>query len=138
MTMNKVLNEIKLRVDWSELDYFGHVNNVAFFKYIQSSRVCFFDRVGLTISHKETNIGPILASCNCDFKKPLFYPGTVSVLSRIGFIKDTSFSLNHILINENEDVVAEAQDIIVLYDFNKNEKVSIPNSLKESFQNLMD
>jgi acyl-CoA thioester hydrolase len=27
--------KLQLRLDWSELDYFGHVNNVSFFKYIR-------------------------------------------------------------------------------------------------------
>ncbi len=27
--------ETRIRIDWSELDLFGHVNNVTFFKYIK-------------------------------------------------------------------------------------------------------
>src|SRR5436190_12736871 len=91
---------LKLRIDWSELDYFGHVNNVAFFKYIQSARVNYWDAVGLTKSHQETNIGPILASCKCDFKQPLHYPGQVTILSRVDFIKNTSFGISHRIMND--------------------------------------
>ena len=29
--------QITLRIDWSELDLFGHVNNVAFHKYAQTA-----------------------------------------------------------------------------------------------------
>src|SRR6476620_8340730 len=77
--------KLPLRIDWSELDYFGHVNNVSFFKYIQSARVNYWDTIGLSQSHLETNIGPILASCKCDFKQPLHFPGQVTIFSRVDF-----------------------------------------------------
>jgi len=131
MEENQFHIQLKLRIDWSELDYFGHVNNVSFFKYIQASRVNYWDRIGLTKSHRETNIGPMLVSCKCDFKKPLFYPGEVTIYARVDFIKNTSFGISHRLVNENQEIVAEALDIIVMFDFTQNEKVTFPNPLKE-------
>lgn len=128
--------QLDLRIDWSELDYFGHVNNVSFFKYIQASRVHYWDHIGLTQSHRETNIGPMLASCKCDFKQPLFYPGQVSIHSRIDFIKNTSFGIHHRLQNELNETVAEAYDIMVLFDFNSNQKVSIPQTLRTQIETL--
>jgi len=32
-------SKLPIRIDWSEMDLFGHVNNVMYFKYIQASRV---------------------------------------------------------------------------------------------------
>lgn len=65
----------------------------------------------------------MLASCKCDFKRPLFYPGKVTILSKVDFIKNTSFSICHRLIDVNQQIVAEAIDIIVMFDFNPNSKV---------------
>lgn len=128
--------KLELRIDWSELDYFGHVNNVSFFKYIQAARVNYWDQIGLTKMHRETNVGPMLASCKCDFKKPLFYPGKLLIESRIEFIKNTSFSLVHRLLNEKNELAAEAQDIMVMFDFNKEAKVPFPYRLKEKIELL--
>ncbi|MES2779397.1 MAG: thioesterase family protein [Bacteroidota bacterium] len=128
--------QLDLRIDWSELDYFGHVNNVSFFKYIQASRVYYWDHIGLTQSHRATNIGPMLVSCKCDFKQPLFYPGHVSILSRVEFIKNTSFGIQHRLLNSSHETVAEAHDIMVLFDFNTNQKVLIPQALRDSIEQL--
>lgn len=136
MTEKNFPVKLQLRIDWSELDYFGHVNNVSFFKYIQSARVNYWDAIGLTKSHLETNIGPILASCNCDFKQPLHYPGQVTILSRVDFIKNTSFGISHRIMNDKGEISAEAQDIIVMFDFNRNEKVPFPKDLKEAIEKL--
>ncbi len=128
--------ELRLRIDWCELDYFGHVNNVSFFKYIQSARVNYWDQVGITQTHLDTRIGPMLASCQCDFRQPLFYPGDVLIQSRIDFIRNTSFSIVHRLLNAQGACVAEARDIMVMFDFNLNQKIAFPNDIRRNIELL--
>jgi acyl-CoA thioester hydrolase len=128
--------KLNLRIDWSELDYFGHVNNVSYFKYIQAARVEYLEKIGLTKMHQETKIGPILASCKCEFKKPLFYPGEFTIQSRVDFIKNTSFCICHQIIDNKNQLSAEAQDIIVLFDFNKNKKVQLPQKIRSLIEEL--
>ena len=125
---------LELRIDWSELDLFGHVNNVAFFKYIQAARVNYWEISGLDQLFKASNHGPIIASCHCNFKLPLFYPGIVNVETHCVYIKNTSFSFQHILFNDKGEMAAEATDIIVMYDFNKNEKMLFPPTIKSKFE----
>lgn len=133
LTFNTSLN---LRIDWSELDYFGHVNNVSFFKYIQAARVHYWDMVGITQSHRETNIGPMLASCKCDFKQPLFYPGIISIQVRVDYIKHSSFSFHHRILNEQGELSAEAHDVMVMFDFNQNKKVKIADYLRQKIESI--
>lgn len=127
---------LELRIDWSELDYFGHVNNVSFFKYIQASRVNYWDHIGLTESHRKTKVGPMLASCKCDFKYPLYYPGRISILAAVAYIGNTSFSLSHLILNEEGRLAAEARDVMVMYDFNQNTKIGFPQELRERIEKL--
>lgn len=122
--------QLDLRIDWSELDYFGHVNNVAFFKYVQAARVNFWDQTGITQTHRNTRIGPMLASCVVDFKHPLFYPGNISIHTRIEFIKTTSFGFHHKIFDHHGHLAAESKDVMVMYDFNLNNKMEIPEEVK--------
>jgi len=132
--MNIFPAKLNLRIDWSELDLFGHVNNVMFFKYIQASRVNYWETVGIYEQYRHSNIGPILASTNCNFLKPLFYPGNIIIEARIEFIKNTSFGIHHQIKNHLNEIAAEAHDVIVVYDFNKNEKVIFPPELRMKVQ----
>lgn len=127
---------LKLRIDWSDLDYFGHVNNVSFFKYIQAARVNYWDEIGLTQSHLETNIGPLLASCQCDFKQKLKYPGEVIIHSRVHFIKNTSFGIQHQLYNHHKELVATATDVLVMFNYNANQKTQVPGDLIDVIEKL--
>lgn len=125
-----------IRIDWSELDYFGHVNNVSFFKYVQSARVNFWDKIGLTESHLKTDIGPLLASCKCDFKRTLHYPGNIEVETNVKHIGNTSFSFQHILRNEKGEIAAEAEDVMVMFDFKNNTKVVLTEEFKQSLNSV--
>ncbi|RYD59103.1 MAG: acyl-CoA thioesterase [Sphingobacteriales bacterium] len=121
---------LPLRLDWSEMDMFGHINNVSYFKYIQASRVNYWEQIGLTQLHGEMKLGPILASTSCNFLKPLFFPGNIILQASISFIKTTSFGIRHQILNDKSEVAATADDVIVLYDFVKNEKVAMPADLR--------
>ncbi len=127
---------LPLRIDWSELDLFGHVNNVAFLKYVQAARVNYWKRIRLYQSFLKTKTGPMLASTHCDFKKPLFYPGNVVVRTRVEFIKNTSFVFHHQILNGNGEIAAEAHDVMVMFDFLKNEKVQFPAELRKIVEEL--
>ncbi|HBL78301.1 MAG: hypothetical protein A2W90_16405 [Bacteroidetes bacterium GWF2_42_66] len=128
--MNASKLKLELRIDWSEIDLFGHVNNLAILKYVQAARVNYLEIIGLMQIQSNTKIGPILASATCQFRKPLFYPGQVMVYSNVNSIKNTSFIIQHEIRNDKSEIVAEAQDVIVLYDFDKNTKRILPDEIK--------
>lgn len=126
-----LVTKISLRIDWSELDVFGHVNNVAFNKYAQAARLSYVDTIGLMKLHKTQNIGFMVAETNCQFKKEVLFPGNIHIQTKIDFVKNTSFALEHIMTNDNDELVAIAKDVLVVFDFNKKEKVLIPLTIKE-------
>jgi len=122
--------KITLRIDWSEIDSFGHVNNVMFMKYVQAARLNFVAEIGLMNLHRTENIGFMVAETNCQFKKELHFPGYVTIKTKVLYAKNTSFSLEHKLLNSESDIAAIAKDVLVVYDFNKNEKCLIPEVIK--------
>lgn len=126
---------IDLRIDWSDLDMYKHVNNLSFIRFMQTGRAQFWEAVGLTKLYEETNKGPMMVSTHCDFKKSLYYPGTAIVKTKLAFIKNSSFGLDHLILNEDMEVCAEGRDVAVCYDFNVNETYSIPDDLREIMKN---
>lgn len=129
--MNESKFKLKLRIDWSEIDGLGHINNLAIMKYIQAGRVNYLESVGLLPIKPENRTGPIIASITCQFRKPLFYPGNVTVFLKVDLVKNTSFRIQYEVLNDDAEVVAEAHDIIVFYDFDKNTKLVLPEELKK-------
>ncbi len=134
--MNNFPVKLPLRIDWSEMDLFGHVNNVAYFKYIQASRVNYWEVTMLTSIFGESKVGPLLLSTSCQFIKPLHYPGDIVVESRIEFIKTTSFGIHHRILNEQKEVAAEAHDVVVMFDFNINKKVPVSQHFRDAAEHI--
>lgn len=125
-----------IRIDWADQDLFGHVNNLAFFRYMQAARVNLGSLCGLDFCSTTKVPAPMLAASSCQFKSPLFFPGMVRVVSRVSFVKESSFGLVHHLYNDQGILAATGEDVIVAYDFGKQTKISIPDWLREKLEGV--
>jgi acyl-CoA thioester hydrolase len=128
--------KLNLRIDWSEMDLFGHVNNVAYFKYIQSARVNMWEELGLSQMFREEKIGAILASSACNFISPLHYPGSITIHSGVDSIGTTSFVILHRIVDAKGATAAEARDVVVLFDFRANKKVVVAEEMRSKITAL--
>lgn len=126
---------LSLRLDWSEMDQLGHINNVMYFKFLQAARITYGDAIGLK---PETAAGDgfILASTQCSFKKPLYFPGNVLIRSSVEFMKRTSIGIYHQLLNDDQEVIAEGHDVVVLYNFVHQTKIEITEELRARVEEL--
>ena len=129
---------IQLRLDWSEQDLFEHINNVNFFKYTQAARLQILEKIGLTQHYDSTNVGPLLGQTKCRFLAPLHYPGFINVRSRIASRRTTSFVLEHSIVNEQTEIVALAEDIIVVYDYTAKSKADIPGDVSKVIDSFIN
>ena len=123
--------ELQLRIDWSDLDMYKHVNNISFMRYMQSGRVNFWEASGIYEMYENSNMGTMLVSTHCDFKRSLYYPGNVIVKTKLDFIKNSSFGLKHLILDEANEICAEGKDVVVCYDFEKDKTFRIPEDLRE-------
>jgi acyl-CoA thioester hydrolase len=132
--MDAFSTSMEIRIDWSELDSIGHVNHLAIMKYVQAARVNYLERVGMMPFCAASGMGPIMASTSCQFKKELHYPGRIVVKSKAGHLKNTSFQMKHVILNELQEIVAEAHDVIVMFDFKKRAKHPIPEHYRRQIE----
>lgn len=122
---------LELRIDFSDLDLYKHVNNLTFIRFMQSGRVNLWEATGLSEMYEERNKGAILVSSHCDFKRSLYYPGTAIVKTKVAFLKNSSFGIDHVILNNEGEICAVGHDVAACYDFNSNSTFSIPGELRE-------
>jgi len=117
-------------VVWGEMDAFQHVNNVIYFRYFESARIAYFDKVGINESMRIDGIGPILASTQCRFKAPLSYPDKVSIATRVSEMSEDRFTMKYyVKSHKSGRVAAEGQGLIIFYDYNNQCKHAIPDAI---------
>ena len=131
MEAKKHITSLKFRIDWADMDLYGHVNNVAIMKYVQAGRMEFWEKLGLSSKPDDSGFGFVLASTHCDFKASLFYPGNVKIISSLNFIKNTSIGIKHVLYNDVGEITAEAADVLVTYDYHTRQKIAVPDWVRE-------
>jgi acyl-CoA thioester hydrolase len=128
---------IVIPVAWGEMDAFRHINSAAYFRYIESGRVAYFDRIGLLESFGTTGIGPILASTACRFRFPLTYPDTVSVATWISSLGDDRFKMETRIVSQrNSRTAAEAQSLVVMFDYRRGEKARLTLQIRRRIEKL--
>lgn len=124
-------------VAWGEMDALGHVNNIVYFRYFESARSEYFQKVGIWEYANKKGIGVILHSTNCRFRKPLTYPDTVSVGTRVTEIHVDRFKMEYAVYSHTEKgIAAEGSGIVVVYDYKKNQKCNMPVSIKKNIEKL--
>lgn len=128
--------ELNLRIDWSELDLYGHVNNVMIFKYVQGARINYCATIGLGTLNEKDKTGFIVAASNVQYKKKILFPGNLRIETHVSEIKNTSFRLDHQIFNDNKETVVEAYDIIVTYDYEKNDKQPVPTAIRTAIEKM--
>jgi acyl-CoA thioester hydrolase len=122
---------IETPVAWGEMDALGHVNNVAYFRYLESSRVAYLDRLKIWDYMEETGLGPILASVQCRYRIPLVYPDTLSIGARTTKIEKDRFLVEHSIVSHKlRKVAAEGSGVLVVYDYRQKRKALMPDYLK--------
>ncbi len=128
---------IELPVVWGEMDAFEHVNNVVYFRYFESARIAYFDRVGVNAYMKAHQIGPILASTQCRFKAPLTYPDTVTVGTRVESLGEDRFLMRYyVKSHASGRIAAEGDGLIVYFDYAQQRKHEIPAPIVEAIRGL--
>mgnify|MGYP003382251118 CR=1 FL=1 len=128
---------LDIPVAWGEQDLFGHVNNVVYFRYFESVRMVFLERIGVLRSHTEEQIGVILASTTCDFLKPVVWPQRLTVRAGCSRIGTTSFTMDYLITDEADEPVAKGTSVQVMYDYRGSRKVPVPLSIRNAITQLL-
>ncbi len=127
---------IDLPVQWGDMDAFEHVNNAVYLRWVESGRIAYGRRVGLHELMAADRVGPILASIRCDYRRPIAFPDSVRVGTRVVKLGRTSLTLEHRVVSESDGLAAEATSVVVLYDYKEARPRPIPDRLRDAIQKL--
>ena len=128
----------KIPVLWGDMDGFGHVNNIIYLKWCETSRIELFRSIwNYKIGNMEEvlergGVGPILANFNMDYKYPVKYPDEIKIETYLTHIGNSSMGIGHELFSQNNDkLVAKANSVVVMLNYVSNDKVIISDKDRE-------
>jgi acyl-CoA thioester hydrolase len=128
---------VRQSVQWGDMDYYRHVNNVVYFRYFENARLAYFERLGWPEFERATGIGPILAATTARFRRALTYPDTIAIGARATDIGSDRFGLEHVIVSETQQqVVTEGTGLVVTYNYGEERKVPLPEEIRRRIETL--
>jgi len=128
---------IEIPVAWGEMDAYGHVNNIVYFRYFETARMAYFERLNAPDFTNRNPLGPILASTSCRFRAPLAFPDRVSVGARVARVDEDRFVMFYAVYSHGlQKTAAEGEGTIVCFDYRENRKAPLPEELKLKISEL--
>jgi acyl-CoA thioester hydrolase len=107
-------HQYQCRVRFSDVDVYGHVNNVKYFEYYQEARLAFLTSLGRDLA--EHSFGLVLARIDGDAKRPiLFRSDPYLVESWVTRIGRSSFDLSA-EIRDGDNLLSRAESVLVTFD----------------------
>ncbi len=131
-----------LSILWGDMDAFGHINNTVYFRYFEVVRMKYFEQTGVNTHHIATQVGPILANTQCQFRAPLTYPDQITIGTRIKDIAgikegEKRFTMEYAVFSEQQDcVAAKGEGTIVYYDYKLGKSCPIPAAILDTFNSI--
>jgi acyl-CoA thioester hydrolase len=109
------------------MDMLGHVNNVAYFRYMEQARIEWIYALAAGTAYREGQ-GPVIVNASCNFIVPLVYPGEIEVKMWLGDPGRTSVG-SYYEIAKGGRVFADGAAKIVWIDLTTGRPVPLPETI---------
>jgi acyl-CoA thioester hydrolase len=110
-------------IRYADIDAQRHLNNVAYFTFMEHARVEYLRQVGLWQGDDYESVGMILADASCSYTAPAYLGETVTVWVRVSHLGNKSFHFEYLLETER-GLIATGRTVQVCYDYAR--QCSIP------------
>ena len=107
---------VEVPVRWGDLDALNHVNNTVYFRYMEEARVTCMRACGIGGATSPRHL--VVAHVSCDFLRPVLWPATVLVDTRITKLGRSSieFQVEIHIKGDDNGACARSRTVIVGVD----------------------
>ena len=125
-------------IRWGDMDTFGHVNNVQFFRYLENTRVDWLSQ--LQYVTPRDGEGVVVVNVFCNFYQQLLYPG--DLVAKLYLTELSRRSFDHVVTLERADapgtVVAAGGATIVWVNFAQGKALQLPEGLRAALTQIKE
>ncbi len=127
----KLVHQMRFTVRWGDMDVMGHLNNVMYFRYLESARMEWFNSLGVESGPQVP--GPVLANAFCNFYKQLAFPDEVLLRLYVSNPGRSSFDTWGLMTRtaEPEVLCAAGGGTMVWADVALGKAVPLPDWMRE-------
>jgi acyl-CoA thioester hydrolase len=102
----------RIQVRFADLDVNRHVNNVAYFTFMEQARVDWLKRTGMQTTRKGE--GPVVVQASCNYRKAMPFVDAVDVRVYIGPAGRTSFPTYYEIVSTEDENCQYADGLAIM------------------------
>ena len=127
----KLINVFRIQLRWADLDANRHVNNAAYFTYMEQARIDWLARMDLQSTAEGE--GPVVVQTGCNYRVPIAHVDALDVRVYAGPAGRTSFPTYYEIVSVEDAklVYADGNAVMVWTNRTSGEKRAIPDRLRE-------
>jgi acyl-CoA thioester hydrolase len=123
---------------WADMDAFGHVNNVAFLRYLEEARIDFMFRLAPGAGSASFTGGSVVARHEIDYLRPLVHRHEpVTIETWVTDITAASMTVGY-EVKDPEVLYARAATVVVPYNLQAQRPRRITPEEKEFLEQYLD
>ena len=126
----RLVHEMHIPIRWGDMDAMGHVNNVSYFRYLETARIEWLNGAGFAPT--PDGEGFVIINAFCNFLIQLEYPGTVVARTYAANLGRSSFDSFTTMEREDQPGVISAAGgaTIVWVNFPLQKSTPFPERLR--------
>jgi len=130
----KLVYTMSLPIRWGDMDAMGHVNNAAYFRYLETIRIDWMTSIGAAPNSQGE--GVLIVNAFCNFYRQLEYPGDVLLKMYASDPGRSSFESWATMERAEQPGVIHAAGgaTMVWVDFPKQKSAPLPEWLREHLE----
>jgi acyl-CoA thioester hydrolase len=113
---------------FGDVDANGHVNNVAYLVLFENARVTYIAQHMKFM--RECGLSTVIAHLDIDFRRQMFFPGTVRCGARLIEVRRSSFVLGQAIFDQEGRCAAIGHAVVVAYDPASGRGQPIPDDVR--------
>lgn len=122
----------------ADIDEFNHVNNKVYIDYLETARIKWYQDIGFELEKMlDQGYGDVLRNLNVSYIKEAVLSEKLKIKTFPQSIGNTSIILKQQIYNEQDELITEAEAVIVLVDLNKREKTPIPEKMANKIKQMI-
>lgn len=119
--------ETEIGVRFRDFDMMDHVNNAVYATYLEQARIDYVEDV---VEEPILETGAVIADMHLHFEHPINWDEDVTIAVRAGELGSSSIPLEY-EIRADGETVATAETLMVTFDQEAGEPVSMPDEWRE-------
>lgn len=125
-------------VRWSDVDAYGHVNNVKYFEYYQEARIAFLQGLGVDLADGRGSEHFVVARLTVDYRRPILFRqepfGIDSWVTRLGM---SSYDVRS-QIRDGDEVLSSATAVLVGFDLGKSRSRPLTDRERAALETMLE